>query len=158
MDESTTAAPGISPGAVADGETLLREMLNPDHVVNGEVQPSAISLTDLRERGFSVHRLGYVTRKFVEDSIEVKLARPFQGRKRESEGISRFTARSVREIRGKDLQVFVVIDTAMMSNRGHASIYLSNTEMKDSLARSMRSKLMPLLENRISVAEAFAGQ
>ena len=157
MDESATAAPGISPGPVLDGESLLREMLNPDHVVDEVVQPSAIPLMDLRKRGFSVHRLDHVTRKFVEDSISEKLARPFQGRVRVSEGVARFTARAVREILDNGSQVFVVVDTSKDSNRGHASIYLSNTGMKDSLARSMRSKLIPLLENRMSVREAFSG-
>lgn len=77
LDEKTSAAPGISPGPVVDGEILLREMLNPDHVVEKVVQPSAVPLMDLRKRGFSVHRLDHVTRKFVEDSISEKLIRPF---------------------------------------------------------------------------------
>ena len=157
LDEATTAAPGISPGPVADEESLLREILNPDHVVDGEVKPSAVSLTDLRDRGFSVHRLRYATRKHVEDSIEGKLARPFQGRARGSEGVAHFTARAVREIRDNGKQVFVVVDNATWSHVGHASIYLSSIGMKDSLARSMRNKLLRLLETRLPVAEAFAG-
>ena len=143
---------------MADEEILLREMLNPDHVDDGNVKPAAVSLTDLRERGFSVHRIRYVTRKFVEDSIEAKLARTFQGKTRVSEGVGRFTARAVREIRDNGSQVFVAIDTSKESNRGHASIYLSNIEVKDSIARSMRNRLLPLLESRMSVTEAFAGQ
>ena len=158
LDEATTAAPGISPGPVADEESLLREILNPDHVVDGEVQSSAISLKDLKELGFSVRRSGHVTRKIVEDSIEEKLTRTFQGRIRMSEGVARFTARAVREIRDNGIQVFLVVDTATWSNRGHASIYLSNIGIKDSLARSMRNKLLRLLETRMPVAEAFAGQ
>lgn len=157
LDEATTAAPGISPGIVLDEERLLREILNPDHVRGGEVQPSAIPLRDLKERGFSVHRLQYATRKFVEDSINEKLARPSAGDTRVSEGVARFTVRAVREINDNGNKAFVVIDTAKLSNIGHASIYLFNVEVKDSYARSMRDKLRPLLENRISVAEAFAG-
>ena len=148
----------MSPGLVMDEESLLREILNPDHVAKGEVQPTAISLTDLRERGFSIHRLEYVTRKFVEEAINEKLARTFQGRTRVSEGVAYFTARQIREIRNNDIQVFVVVDTAELTNPGHASIYLSDVGMKDSFARRMRNKLLPLLENRMSVAEAFAGQ
>ena len=143
---------------MAGEESLIREILNPDHVVDGKVQSSAIPLKDLKERGFSVHRLDHVTRKFVEDSINEKLTRASQGRERVSEGVARFTARTVREISDNGSQVFVVIDTSMKSNRGHASIYLSDIEMKNSLARSMRNKLLPLLENRISVADAFAGR
>ena len=157
LDESTTGAPGISPGPVGDEEHLLREILNPDHMVAGEIQSSAISLADLRERGFSVHRLEYVTRKFIEDGINHRLVRPFQGQRRMSEGVARLTARAVREIRDNGNQAFVVIDTATWSNWGHASIYLSNIGLKESLARGLRNRLLPLLESRVSVAEAFAG-
>ena len=158
MDESTTAAPGISPGPVADEENLLREILNPDHLVDGMLKPAEIALTDLKKRGFSVHRMEYVTRKFVEDAINQRLAKPFQGQPRLSEGVAYLGTQAVREIRDDGNQAFVVIDTAMLTNPGHASIYLSEVGMKDSLARGMRNKLLPLLENRMSVAEAFAGR
>lgn len=158
LDEAKTAAPGLSPGTVTDEEFLLREVLNPDHVKNGEIQPSAIPLQDLKVRGFSLHRLHYVTRKFVEDSIRDKLSRPLTGKPRVLEGIARFTARTVREIRDDGHQAFVVIDTAKLSNKGHASIYLFHVDMKDSRARSMREKLVPLLETQISLAEVFSGE
>ena len=157
LDEATSAAPGISPGTVRDEEWLLREILNPDHVVDGEIQPSAIPLKDLKERGFSVHRLLYVTRGLVEESMNEKLARPSAGKDRFSEGVASFTARAVREIRDDGHKAFVVIDTAKPSHEGHASIYLSNVVVKDSRARRLRDRLRPLLENRTSVAEAFAG-
>ena len=86
LDESTTGATGISPGPVGDEEILLREILNPGHVVGGALKPAAISLTDLKERGFSVHRLEYITRKSVEDEINQRLARPFQGPSKDSRG------------------------------------------------------------------------
>ena len=158
LDEATTAIPGISPGPVADEEALLREMLNPDHIVEGELRPAAIPLRDLKERGFSVNRRDYVSRYFIEHTLNQRLARPFQGMPRVSEGLSQFAAGSVREIRDNGKQVFVVIDTATESNKGHASIYLSDIQVNDSHARGMRSRLLPLLGNRLSVAEAFAGR
>ena len=102
-----------------------------------------------------MHRLQYVTRRLVEDAINKKLARTFQGVTRVSEGVARFTAQAVRDISDEGNNAFVVIDTAKTSNVGHASIYLFDVDMKDSHARSMRDKLGPLLENRVSVAEAF---
>ena len=111
----------------------------------------------MKERGFSVHRLQYVTRTIVEESINEKLARHFGDENRVSEGVALFTARAVRDINDNGNKAFVVIDTAIPSNRGHASIYLSDVDVKDSQARSMRDKLRPLLENRVSVSEAFAG-
>lgn len=158
LDEVTTATPGISPGPVRDDESLLRDMINPDHVVDGKVRSAAISLRDLKERGFSVNRLDHVTRGFVERTIGQRLARPFQGANRVSEGVAIFAAQAVREIRDNGKQMFVVIDTATESNTGHASIYLSDIRVNESRARGMRSRLLPLLENRLSVAEAFAGR
>ena len=155
LDETSSAAPDISPGVVEDDEPLLRSVFNPDHVKDGQVQTSAISLKDLQERGFSVNRLRYVTQEFVEESIDRTLARTFQGIGRESEGVACFEARAVRDIRD-GTQVFVVIDTALQDNRGHASIYLANPDVQPSQARRMREKLLPLLHGRVSVAEAFA--
>ena len=158
LDETTTAAPGISPGTVADEESLLREILNPDHIVNGEIMPSAIPVKELQMRGFSLHRLDHVTQKLVENSINLKLARTFQGQPRVSEGVACFTARVVREIRNNGNQAFVVIDTAIRCNPGHASIHLFNQGMKESLAKRTRKMLLPLLEGKMSVAEVFARQ
>ena len=115
-------------------------------------------MKELRIRGFSVHRLDHVAQNLIEGSIISKLARAFHGQPRVSEGIARFTAGAVREIRNNGNQAFVVIDTATRCNPGHASIYLSDLEMKESLAKRNRKKLLPLLENRMSVAEVFAGQ
>ena len=141
-----------------DEECLLREILNPDHVKDDEIQPSAIPLTDLKKRGFSIHRFQYVTREFVESTINKKLAKTFAGKPRISEGVACFTAGSVRNISYEGNKAFVVIDTAKPCNKGHASIYLFNVEMKASQARSMRDKLIPLLENRVSVAKAFVSK
>ena len=156
LDETSSAEPDISPGVVADDEWLLRSVFNPDHVKDGQIQPSAISLSDLRERGFSVNRLRYVTQEFVEDSISKFLARTFQGTARESEGVAWFEAHVVRDVRDDGTQVFVVIDTALPDNHGHASIYLADPSMKTSQSRRVRGELLPLLRDRISVAEAFA--
>ena len=158
LDEASSAAPDISPGIVEDDESILRSVFNPDHVKDGQVQPSAISLKDLQERGFSVNRTKYVTQEFVEDAIRRTLARTFHGATRESEGVACFQAREVRDIRDDDAQVFVVIDTALPDNRGHASIYLADPGMKPSQARRMRGELLPLLSDRISAAQAFSPQ
>lgn len=156
LDETTSAAPDISPGLVEDDEPLLRLIFNPDHFRDGLLQPSAIPMKDLKERGFSVDRLRHVTQEFVEDSISRFLARTFNNLPRESEGVACFQARDVRDIRDNGTQVFVVIDKALQNNQGHASIYLADLGMKQSQAKRMREKLMLLLNSRVSVAEAFA--
>lgn len=156
LDETVSAAPNLSPGVVLDDEQLLRSLFNPDHVREGILQVAAIPLRDLQARGFSVNRLLHVTPEFVNDGINRLLARGPGGERRYSEGVARFSARAVRSIQADGLQVFVVIDTALPDNAGHASIYLAGAAMPPSHARKMREQLLPLLQRRMPVAEAFA--
>ncbi len=154
LDECVSAAPDLSPGTVDDEERLLREMFNPQHVRDGKLLPSAISLTDLRCRGFSVHRMKYVTVEFIEASILERLSRP---RKTpwQDEGVARFQALAVRRISVCDQQALVVIDTAHEDNHGHASIYAAAPEKGDAHARELRALLLPLLQERMPVHQAF---
>lgn len=156
LDETVSAAPDLSPGIVLDDEQLLRSLFNPDHIKNGILQVAAIPLRDLQARGFSVNRLSHATPEFVGDGINRLLARRPGGEPRYSEGVARFSAGAVRGIQADGRQVFVVIDTALPDNVGHASIYLSDIAMPQSQARRMREQLLPLLQQRMSVAEAFA--
>ncbi len=152
LDETISAASDVSPGVVLDNEQLLRSLFNPDHIKDGVLQVAAIPLRDLQSRGFSVNRLSHVTPQFVNEGINRLLA----GRPRYSEGVARFSAQTVRSIQVDGRQIFVVIDTAFPDNIGHASIYLSDLSMPQSQARRMRERLLPLLQPRMSVAEAFA--
>ena len=156
LDETVSAAPDVSPGVVLDDEQLLRSLFNPDHIKEGVLQVAAIPLRDILARGFSVNRLSHVTPEFVGDGINRLLARRPGGASRYSEGVARFSAGTVRDIQVDGGQVFVVIDTALPDNVGHASIYLSDVSMPQSQARRMREQLLPLLQRRMSVAEAFA--
>lgn len=155
LDETVSAAPDLSPGLVLDDEQLLRSLFNPDHVKDGILQVAAIPLRDLQARGFSVNRLSHVTPEFVHDGINRLLARRPGGAPRYSEGVAKFSAEAVRGILADGRQVFVVIDTALPDNVGHASIYLYDVSMPQSQARRMREQLLPLLQQRISVTEAF---
>lgn len=74
-DESTTAAPGISPGVVTDDEILLRELFEPYHIENGEISPRAVSLSDLQEKGFSVHRKAFAKKGDLRRAIDRRLAK-----------------------------------------------------------------------------------
>ena len=156
LDETVSAAPDVSPGVVLNDEQLLRSLFNPDHIKDGVLQVAAIPLRDLQVRGFSVNRLSHVTPEFVDAGINRLLARRPGGEPRYSEGVARFSAGTVRGIQVEGRQVFVVIDTALPDNVGHASIYLSDVSMPQSQARRMRERLLPLLQRRMSVAEAFA--
>ena len=155
LDETKSANPDFSPGPVSHGEALIRAIFKPDHVAQDELQPAAIPIQDLQKRGFSVHRIAHVTPTFVTNEINRMLERKSGGEQREFQGVARFTTRAVRSIRDQETQVFVVIDTAYSYNPGHASIYLSDLQLKESQARRMRNRLLPLLNDRITVSEAF---
>ena len=136
-------------------ERLLRALFNPDHVKDGEVLVTAISLTDLRCKGFSVHRMAYVSPELVQNLIDQFLSRVRDRQQRKFEGVARVETRIVRGIFDDGKQVFVIIDTAEHSNVGHASIYLSETSTSQGHARKLRALLLALLQERTCIGEAF---
>ena len=88
LDESTSASPALSPGPVQDQEALLRIIIDPDHTMEGRIQPSAIQLRDLTQRGLSVHRRGYATRQEVERIVQAMLGRTITRGARRLEGLA----------------------------------------------------------------------
>ncbi len=155
LDESLSAAPDFSPGIVQDDERLLRALFNPEHIRQGQLLDRAIPVKDLRERGFSVDRATYVTRALVQSKIDGTLSRPRQGRPWIGEGIAILITAEIRNLLVDEQQAFVVIDTATTDNPGHASIYAAQPGKKESQVRELRGLLLPLLENRCSLQEAF---
>lgn len=154
-DERSSAAPTISPGVVEDTEPLLREMFNPHHVVDGELLITAISIDDLRANGFSVHRMHHVTPELVKASMAERCLKPRKGRPWRNEGVARLQTRAVRYLRLNGARAFVVIDIAHESNPGHASIYAAHAGIDKAHARELQSLLLPLLQERMSVEDAF---
>ena len=71
LDESTGAIPALSPGPVQDQETLLRIIIEPDHINEGRIQPSAVQLRDLTQRGLSVHRREYTTEQEIRTAAQL---------------------------------------------------------------------------------------
>ncbi|MCY4227851.1 MAG: hypothetical protein OXF20_09215 [Gammaproteobacteria bacterium] len=148
LNERVSAAPGVSPGVVEDSETLLREIFFPYHVQGGSLQLAAVSLRELRKTGFSVHRKKHVTFELVENSIKMRLSRPRKGIAWKIEGLAEILSLDVRKITGFDNKsLFVIIDTALEDNPGHASIYAAHPEKGDAYARKIRFHLMELLTN-----------
>jgi hypothetical protein len=130
-------------------------MFNPQHVKNGELVEAAIPLEELRSKGFSVHRMEYVTGESVKESIRERLSRPRTGAPWRDEGVARLQASAVRALRVNDQQAFVVIDTATEDNQGHASIYAAAPERGRAHAKELRALLLPLLQERMSLQQAF---
>ena len=156
LDETVSASPDISPGLVQDDETLIRALFDPDHIKDGEVVPAAIPIKDLLQRGFSVQRRNFTTQELLEKLIDKYLSKPSGGTKRKFEGVAPLETREIRALTDDEKRLFVVIDKALECNPGHASIYLAETKVADSIARQHREKLMPFLNHRTSISEALA--
>ena len=156
-DEGSSAAPDLSPGPVENEEILLREIFNPYHIKDGNLLERAISLDDLRKKGFSVHRKEYVTARFVKERIDECLSKQRIGSQWKSEGVATIETLKVRQIYVEDKRAFVVIDTANENNYGHASIYAANPNSDKAHARELRMHLMPLLHERENVSKIFNG-
>lgn len=156
LDESISAAPDFSPGIVKDDERLLRALFNPEHVQDGQVLDRAIPVQDLRRRGFSVHRMAHVSPEFVQRSIDELLARPRRAGPWADEGVAVLLTSGIRTLQLEGARAFVVIDTAHAGNPGHASIYVAKPEKGESYTRELRGLLLPFLQERKSVAEAYA--
>ena len=118
LDESTSANPTLSPGPVQDQESLLRIIIEPDHIREGRIQPSAVQLRDLTQRGLSVYRRAYANKQAVGTDIEALLTRTTAAGRRRLEGLANFSTEAVRALTVQEQQVFVVIDTALPENRG----------------------------------------
>jgi hypothetical protein len=151
-DEHKSAAPRHSPGLVRSDELVLRTILDPDHIEpGGGLKSAAISLDDLRFRGWSVDRKRYTS---------LRQLRLFH---------SRWAARKpqvrqflvipvlVSEIRidRNGLQDFVVTDAAQCSKPCHANVLSSVPKLKDSEVRKLRDELIKRLPRYVKAEDVF---
>ena len=156
-DESTSAAPGTSPGIVQDREVLIREMFKPHHTDgNGKIHKRTIPIDELISSGFSVHRKAHVSRKLVEESIKTRESIPRE-EPWEFIGLAILKTSKIREILWEEHQALKVVDTATQENPAHASIYCNcKYQRPKSRVREIRDMLIPLLENIMPIDEAFS--
>lgn len=144
-DENISQSPGISPGIVEPIEILLRLGFHPEHMKDGKIGPRAISLGDLRQKGFSVDREAYVKRQVLQDRAHNQMANRPDDRKESL--ISSFSCGNVRELTDEDSKrAFIVIDDAIPENNAHASIFSAFSRTEGQL-RKIRSLLLTLLQN-----------
>ena len=155
LNEAESASPGISPGVVNDDEVILRELYEPYHICNDTLKLTSVSLTELGETGFSVHRKTHVNLDVIRDAIKMRLSR-IRKEAWMSAGVAEILTMDVRKIvDANNDRLLVVIDTATDTNRGHASIYAAQPEKGDAHARKVRTYLMELPSNRKSLEEAY---
>ena len=151
-DEYKSAAPRYSPGLVNSNELVLRTILDPDHIEStGGLKSAAISLDDLRFRGWSVDRKKYTSLRQLR-RFQSSLAR----RKPQIEQFFVIPIR-VSEIRvtRDGHQDFVVTDAAMCKKPSHAAVLLSVPKLKESEARRLRGDLLGRLPRYVKAEQIF---
>lgn len=130
----------ISP--LDDNEWLLRLHFSPEHILNGEVVPAAISLSDLRERGYSLDREAFVEQRLIVDRASAQRMR--SPAKRKEPYLSRFECGPVRCLQDEGQIAFEVKESPTCDNPAHAHI-LSAQTLGDGALRKLRNHLLPYL-------------
>lgn len=134
-------------GIVKDEEYLLRVIYAPEHIKDGFVIESAISLEDLSTRGFSLDRELYKDDTLIEQRIvNHTQKRPDE---RQSSFISKFlcgNARGISDPEQTNERAFIVIDDAQDDNLAHASLYSAQNGLKRGALKKLRTLLLPLLQ------------
>ena len=111
LDESTSASPALSPGPVQDHETLLRIIIEPDHISEGRIQLSSVQLRDLTQRVLLVHCRAYTNEQETRTAAQALAYRTTATGRRRLEGLASFTASAVNGITNLERQAFLVIHT-----------------------------------------------
>lgn len=153
-DEQTSAVPHLSPGPVRSHEFVLRTVLDPNHLDSNGKLANAISLDDIRTRGWSVDRTKYSSlwniKRFHRSLLERKpdICGLFVLR------VSVLDLRSLIDSKSNN-QAFVVVDTAQLWRPGHADVLAFDSNTKESAARALRTALLQSLPDPIDAARGF---
>ncbi len=160
-DEKRSISPGVSPGPVKNSEQLLRVLHQPEHILDGEVIESAIPLGDLKTRGFSVDRRGYINLTILRGKVEEQVRR--NPGKREASFSSELLCGNLRELFNEDIgeREFLVVDEIDENekpiNPAHAAVYSANESGKAGL-RKLRGKLVREINKKIISHEILLQQ
>ncbi|WP_140414150.1 hypothetical protein [Bathymodiolus platifrons methanotrophic gill symbiont] len=132
---------------MSEQEVLLRLLYAPEHIVDGNVIETAISLKDLKCRGVSLDRLSYVEKEIIKKRIEAQTSKAPDERQEAS--LSKFSCSDIRNINNNNDQVFLIIDDATQTNIAHASIFLIKGSCPP---RKARAELVRCLQDRQSLS------
>jgi len=152
-DEGKSAAPWLSPGLVQSNEVVMRTILDPDHLgPDGKLASAAISLEDIRFRGWSVDR------KYFTSLWRVRLSHYRWKKKKPKVRNIYVLPVPVHDIRRPNPTTgqpdFVVTDTAMLLNPAHAAVLLSGPH-GEGAARGFRNNLLRKLPQYVDLTQAF---
>ena len=156
-DDETRAQCACSIGPVQPDEDLVRAQVEPDHVVDGVLQETAVPLDDLskRERGYSVERRKYTSRQRCQSVADGWVAK--KPEIRAEAGFSVFRCVDVRSISLDGKQALRVYDSPVNDHdgRGHASIYADGAISGRSKLRKLRNELLKLMLPLCSLDDVF---
>lgn len=162
----TSAGTGELPetdAGVPPHEWLLRLNFNPEHVVNGEVIPTAVSLSDLRSRGYSIDREVMLDLAVIVGRATVQAEKKPEERKEPF--LSRFECGPVRlEVAIPEAHPAFLVEASPVegsdtqpANPAHAHIK-SAIARPDSGLRRLRSLLLPHLQRLVALDEYVKGR
>lgn len=137
--------------AVDETEWLLRLNFSPEHIKDGEVVPAAISLSDLKSRGFSIDREHLLDAGAMRARVEAQQVKAPESRAQSF--LSRFECGPVRLESGGDGHAAFVVDASPLDdNKAHAHI-LSAVQRGEGALRRLRLRLVSHLQRLISLDE-----
>ncbi len=153
-DEKSSASRWFSPDLVRDEEIVLRTIFDPHHVESGTLSIAAVSLSDLRSRGWSVDRKKYTSLwKLKLNQLRWHHRKPDLHRCY----VIPINVGTLRDYKTDNNQIFSIIDLAFCLNPAHAAILLS-VKGGDGAARKARDTLMAGLPAYIDVSKAFSNE
>lgn len=135
---------------VNDEEWLLRLHFSPEHFLNGELVPSAISTSDLGERGLSIDRECLIDPEIIKKRASDQSAKLPESRI--SPYLSRFQCESVRLIQYNGKVAFEVRASPFLTNLAHADIVSAQPLGKGGL-RKLRCLLLEKFQMLISLEQ-----
>ncbi len=133
---------------VNDNEWLLRLHFSPEHFRDGALVPSAISTSDLGERGLSIDREYLVNPEIIKKRANDQSAKLPESRVLPY--LSRFQCESVRTIKYDGQVAFEVKASPFPTNFAHADILSAQPLGKGGL-RKLRCLLLEQLQTLISL-------
>lgn len=132
---------------VSDDECIVRMTFTPEHYQEGKFLPTAVSLDDLRSRGFSVDREGITTTTVILQRVnEHKQKKPDV---RAFPLFSKLECWAVRAEKDAEGQVMFIVEASPVDgNDGHAEIR-SSIQRGDGSLRKLRTKLIEHMNKNI---------
>lgn len=140
---------------VSDDEWLLRLHFSPEHVCDGMLVPSAISISDLGQRGLSIDREYLVNPEIIQKRANDQSAKLPDNRV--VPYLSRFQCESVRTIEYEGKVAFEVKASPFPTNFAHADILSAQPLGKGGL-KKLRCLLLEQLQTLIPLDQYLKGR